>query len=76
MIFPHGGPRGSSHLSLIENDYFRPAHSLLARGVVILQPNYRGGLGKGREFMELNHDNLGVGDLWDIESGIDFLIAQ
>ena len=76
MIFPHGGPRGSSHLSLIENDYFRPAHSLLARGVLILQPNYRGGLGRGREFMELNHDNLGVGDLWDIESGIDFLIAQ
>ncbi len=76
MIFPHGGPRASSHLSLIENDYFRPMHSLLARGVLILQPNYRGGLGRGREFMELNHDNLGVGDLWDIESGIDFLIAQ
>ncbi|MHA2424688.1 MAG: alpha/beta hydrolase family protein [Candidatus Thorarchaeota archaeon] len=76
MIFPHGGPRASSHLSLIVNDYFRPAHSLLARGILILQPNYRGGLGKGREFMELNHDNLGVGDLWDIESGIDYLIEQ
>jgi dipeptidyl aminopeptidase/acylaminoacyl peptidase len=76
IIFPHGGPAASSPLSLIENDYFRPAHSLLARGILILQPNYRGGLGKGRAFMELNHDNLGVGDLWDIESGIDFLISQ
>jgi len=76
MIFPHGGPRASSHLSLLENDYFRPAHSLLARGILILQPNYRGGIGKGREFMQLNHDNLGVGDLWDIESGINYLVEQ
>ena len=76
IIFPHGGPRGSSHLSLIENDYFRPAHSLLARDILILQPNYRGGLGRGKEFMQLNHDNLGVGDLWDIESGIDYLLEQ
>jgi dipeptidyl aminopeptidase/acylaminoacyl peptidase len=67
IIFPHGGPRVSSYLSLLSNDYMRPVHPLLARGILILEPNYRGGLGRGRE---------GVGDMWDIESGIDYLVAQ
>ncbi|MGY5879611.1 MAG: prolyl oligopeptidase family serine peptidase [Candidatus Thorarchaeota archaeon] len=76
IVHPHGGPRSSSNYALLDNQYYRPIHSLLARGILILQPNYRGGLGKGRAFMELNHDNLGVGDMWDIESGIDYLISQ
>ncbi|MFW9957508.1 MAG: alpha/beta hydrolase family protein [Candidatus Odinarchaeota archaeon] len=76
VIFPHGGPRGCSILKRLSNDYMRPVHPLGARGIIILEPNYRGGLGRGREFMELNHDNLGVGDMWDIESGIDYLVAQ
>jgi len=76
IIFPHGGPRGCSVLSLLSNDYMRPVHPLCARGILILEPNYRGGLGRGQEFMELNHDNLGVGDMWDIESGIDHLVLQ
>jgi len=76
IIHPHGGPRASSHCSLYYNMYYRPVHSLLARGILILEPNYRGSLGKGRKFMELNHDNMGVGDMWDIESGIDHLISM
>ncbi|MFX0108308.1 MAG: alpha/beta hydrolase family protein, partial [Candidatus Hodarchaeota archaeon] len=76
IVFPHGGPRVSSRLSLLSNDYMRPVHPLLAKGILILEPNYRGSLGKGRKFMELNYNNLGVGDMWDIESGIDHLIAQ
>ncbi|MFW9805700.1 MAG: prolyl oligopeptidase family serine peptidase [Candidatus Thorarchaeota archaeon] len=75
IVHPHGGPRASSHLSLLDNEYYRPVHSFLAKGILILQPNYRGGLGKGREFMELNHNNMGVGDMWDIESGIDHLVS-
>jgi len=75
IVFPHGGPRGCSILSQLSNDYMRPVHPLNARGILILEPNYRGGLGRGRDFMELNYDNLGVGDMWDIESGIDNLIA-
>ena len=76
IIFPHGGPRVSTFLSLYSNDYMRPVHPLLAKGILILEPNYRGGLGRGREFMNLNYNNLGVGDMWDIESGIDYLVAQ
>jgi len=76
IVHPHGGPRGSSNFALLDNQYYRPIHSFLARGILILNPNYRGGLGKGRAFMELNHNNMGVGDMWDIESGIDYLISQ
>jgi dipeptidyl aminopeptidase/acylaminoacyl peptidase len=76
ILFPHGGPRGVSPLALESNDYMRPAHPLLARGILILEPNYRGSLGRGKAFMELNHNNLGVGDMWDLESGIDHLVAQ
>lgn len=75
IIYPHGGPRGSSEFALLENQYYRPMYSFLSKGILVLQPNYRGGLGKGRAFMELNHNNLGVGDMWDIESGIDYLIS-
>ena len=75
IVLPHGGPRSASPYSLLVNQYFRPVHSFLARGILILQPNYRGGLGKGKAFMELNHNNMGVGDMWDIESGIDYLIS-
>jgi fermentation-respiration switch protein FrsA (DUF1100 family) len=76
IVLPHGGPRSSSPYSLLVNQYFQPVHSFLARGILILQPNYRGGLGKGKTFMELNHNNMGVGDMWDIESGIDYLISK
>lgn len=75
IIYPHGGPRGTSEFALLENQYYRPLYSFLSKGILVLQPNYRGGLGKGRAFMELNHNNLGVGDMWDIESGIDHLIS-
>lgn len=75
IVMPHGGPRAVSQYALLENQYYRPVHSFLAKEILILQPNYRGSLGKGRAFMELNHNNLGVGDMWDIESGIDYLIS-
>ena len=75
IVFPHGGPRGCSILSQLSNDYMRPVHPLCARGILILEPNYRGGLGRGRAFMDLNYDNLGAGDMWDVESGIDNLAA-
>ncbi|MHA2424305.1 MAG: prolyl oligopeptidase family serine peptidase [Candidatus Thorarchaeota archaeon] len=76
VLYPHGGPRGSSCLSLVDGEFAHPVSSLVARGVLILEPNYRGGVGRGRDFMNLNHGNLGSHDLWDLESGIDHLIEQ
>jgi len=42
----------------------------------VLKPNYRGSIGRGQAFAELNVNNLGVGDLWDLESAIDHLVAR
>jgi dipeptidyl aminopeptidase/acylaminoacyl peptidase len=42
----------------------------------VLEPNYRGSAGYGEKFRSLNVRNLGVGDAWDVLSGIDALIAK
>jgi dipeptidyl aminopeptidase/acylaminoacyl peptidase len=52
-----------------------PANQWLAKGALVLRPNYRGSAGYGEEFRSLNVRNLGVGDAWDVLSGVDHLIA-
>ena len=71
----HGGPSWFSRDVLLEAyDYARyPVVQFNNKDVLILKPNYRGSIGRGQWFRELNVDNLGVGDLWDLESGIDHL---
>ncbi len=48
----------------------------LARGALILQPNYRGSGGYGEAFRALNVRNLGLGDCLDVVSGVDYLIER
>ena len=43
---------------------------------MILRVNYRGSAGYGEKFRQLNVRNLGVGDAWDVESGVDHLEAK
>ena len=67
----------SAELLLDLEDISRyPSALFAARNLIIVKPNYRGSVGRGREFQSLNKDNLGVGDLWDLESAIDFLGAE
>ncbi|HOV47576.1 MAG TPA: prolyl oligopeptidase family serine peptidase [Anaerolineae bacterium] len=71
----HGGPSWFSAEYLLTGedlDYY-PVIQLLHKGVLILEPNYRGSIGRGQAFMELNVNNLGIGDLWDLESAIAHL---
>jgi dipeptidyl aminopeptidase/acylaminoacyl peptidase len=42
----------------------------------VLRPNYRGSAGYGAKFRALNVRNLGVGDAWDVLSGVDHLVKQ
>jgi dienelactone hydrolase len=46
----------------------------LAKGALVLRPNYRGSAGYGERFRSLNVRNLGVGDAWDVESGVEHLV--
>ena len=42
-----------------------PIDVWVPRGVLVLEPNYRGSAGYGEKFRALNVRNLGVGDAWD-----------
>ena len=55
---------------------FYPIDGWLAKGALVLEPNYRGSAGYGETFRSLNVRNLGIGDAWDVLSGIDYLVAQ
>ncbi|MGC9397155.1 MAG: alpha/beta hydrolase family protein [Anaerolineae bacterium] len=71
----HGGPSWFSGEYLLggEDLSYYPSIQFMQKDVLVLKPNYRGSIGRGQSFLELNVDNLGVGDLWDIESAIDYL---
>ena len=53
-----------------------PIDLWVAKGALVLEPNYRGSAGYGEKFRSLNVRNLGVGDAWDVLSGIDYLVAK
>jgi len=73
----HGGPTGIDRPVLLTPDSrYYPSDIWAARGALILKVNYRGSAGYGEKFRKLNVRNLGVGDAWDVLSGVDFLIAK
>jgi dipeptidyl aminopeptidase/acylaminoacyl peptidase len=76
LVVIHGGPTGISQPTLSAGDMYYPVQIFLAKGALVLQPNYRGSAGYGAAFRELNVRNLGVGDMWDVVSGVDSLVAH
>jgi dipeptidyl aminopeptidase/acylaminoacyl peptidase len=76
LVLIHGGPTGISFPTLSPNDSYYPVQLFLSKGALVLQPNYRGSAGYGAAFRALNVRNLGVGDMWDVMSGVDSLIKK
>ncbi|MEO7206154.1 MAG: S9 family peptidase [Steroidobacteraceae bacterium] len=76
LVKIHGGPTGVSQPRFLPNDYAYPVQAFLQKGALVLEPNYRGSAGYGAKFRALNARNLGVGDMWDVMSGVDSLIAR
>jgi dipeptidyl aminopeptidase/acylaminoacyl peptidase len=73
----HGGPTGVDRPVLLTPDArYYPSDIWAARGALILKVNYRGSAGYGEKFRKLNVRNLGVGDAWDVLSGVDYLIGK
>jgi dipeptidyl aminopeptidase/acylaminoacyl peptidase len=73
----HGGPTGIDRPALLGGDTrYYPSDIWAARGALILKVNYRGSAGYGEKFRMLNIRNLGVGDAWDVLSGVDYLIGK
>ncbi|MEK6289717.1 MAG: S9 family peptidase [Acidobacteriota bacterium] len=75
LVVIHGGPTGVD-TPVIRGDRYYPIEMFAAKGALILRPNYRGSAGYGEKFRSLNVRNLGVGDYWDVISGVDHLVGQ
>lgn len=75
LVVIHGGPTGID-MPILSADRYYPVERFVARGALVLKPNYRGSAGYGEAFRSLNVRNLGVGDYADVISGVDSLIAQ
>ena len=75
LVVIHGGPTGVD-TPVIAPDRYYPIEKFVARGALVLRPNYRGSAGYGAKFRALNVRNLGVGDYADVISGVDYLIGE
>jgi dipeptidyl aminopeptidase/acylaminoacyl peptidase len=71
IVLPHGGP------FLRDSWAFNPEVQFLAsRGYAVLQPNFRGSTGYGRDFVQSGYGQYGGAMIDDMEDGIDWLAGQ
>ena len=75
LVVIHGGPTGID-LPEPTPTYVYPIMQWVEKGAVVLRVNYRGSAGYGEKFRSLNVRNLGVGDMWDVMSGVSYLQKQ
>lgn len=77
LVVIHGGPSWVSLSGLLAT-YTRmyPIQQWANQGALVLQPNYRGSAGYGQAFRLLNMHNLGIGDAWDVISGVEALLER
>lgn len=75
LVVIHGGPVGADRPTFSPDRYY-PVENFVAKGALVLKPNYRGSAGYGENFRSLNVRNLGIGDYEDVISGVDALIAK
>jgi dipeptidyl aminopeptidase/acylaminoacyl peptidase len=71
LVMPHGGPHSrASSGGGMDTQIFA------TRGYAVFQPNFRGSTGYGLDFLDANRYDFGGGDMRDILTGIEHLIAQ
>lgn len=71
VVVPHGGPESRD---LWGDDAFSPY--LAAQGYAVFQPNFRGGGGFGRHFVEAGYHQWGQRMQEDVSDGVHYLIQQ
>jgi len=76
LLVIHGGPTGvsSDRYPTASGAYPTPVFNSL--GYAVLQPNYRGSSGYGERFRGLNRGHISGEDWIDVNSGVDYLVAQ
>ena len=75
LVVIHGGPTGIDTPTPVPG-YVYPILQWLDKGSLVLRVNYRGSAGYGEAFRSLNVRNLGVGDAWDVLSGVECLDSK
>jgi dipeptidyl aminopeptidase/acylaminoacyl peptidase len=71
LLNPHGGPTGTSLLS-----FSLAAQVMAANGYMVLQPNFRGSIGRGEKFARANQKDWGNGDYKDDMSGVQAVVDR
>lgn len=73
ILMPHGGPHGPrDSIGALNSD----AKVLAEHGYAVLQPNFRGSGGYGREFLHAGYKNWGTTMINDMTDGVMHLIDQ
>jgi dipeptidyl aminopeptidase/acylaminoacyl peptidase len=72
IINPHGGPFGIRESWGFDNE----AQFLASRGYAVLQPNYRGSGGYGREFLNKGRQQWGRAMQDDLSDAVKWAVAQ
>ncbi|MBI2968428.1 MAG: S9 family peptidase, partial [Bacteroidetes bacterium] len=76
LIFQlHGGPESASLNGWTTRSLY-PVQLYAAAGYFVLEPNYRGSIGRGVEFSKGDHKDLAGKEFEDILAGIDFLAGK
>ena len=71
VVMCHGGPTAATSSTLNLKIQF-----WTSRGFAVLDVNYRGSTGYGRQYRDRLKHNWGITDVIDVCSGADYLIAQ
>ncbi|WP_323844559.1 S9 family peptidase [Microbulbifer magnicolonia] len=71
IVFSHGGPTGATSAGLnLKVQYWT------SRGFAILDVNYSGSTGYGRDYRERLKDSWGITDVEDVCAGAEYLVAK
>lgn len=75
LVLVHGGPTGVAAESFPVPRMY-PTQAFLQEGYAVFEPNFRGSINYGPKFRTATIQNQGYGDMDDVMSGVDSLIAK